>query len=272
MLVIGERINATSKTISAAIINKNAEFIKDIALKQIEGGANMLDVNAGMGSTIADEIENLCWLVETIREVTPVPLCIDSTNVDAIKKAIKLLPEQEKSSVMLNSVSGENKKLRIMLPLITEYNCSVIALCMDDNEIPETVDKRVKTAENLINILAGEGLDKEKIYVDPLVFPISVNNKNAKITLEVLRVLKNNFPDVKTVCGLSNVSYGLPFRPLLNRVFLSMCVLAELDAVIADTLDKKLMSVFNASVTLAGKDEFCSKFLNAFRAGRLGDN
>lgn len=264
MLIVGERINTSRKAISPAVEKRDLRFIQNVARKQAEAGANMLDVNCGtLGE---EEPEALAWLVKTVQEAVDLPLCIDSPNPVAVKAAL----EVHKGLALVNSITAERERFRRLVPIIRDHGSSVVALCMDDDGIPETPEGRLDVARRLMDALAGEGVAPERIYFDPLVRPISTGSESGVIVLETIRALRKDFPGAHVICGLSNVSFGLPARSLLNQAFLLMCMASGLDAVILDPQDSMLMALLLAGEALLARDQFCMNYIAAHRAGKLG--
>ena len=262
MLIIGERINASRKSILQAIQERNVQFIQEEAKKQVEAGAQMLDVNAGV--RVQQEPDDIQWLVKIVQENVNVPLCIDSPNPKAIESGLKL----HKGKALVNSITLQKERLEGILPLVKKYNCSVVALTMGESGMPETAEERFEICKDIIEVAKKEKIPLESLYIDPLVQPISTNIKNCLITLDTIKMIKNSFP-VKLITGLSNISFGLPNRKLINRTFLAMALSAGLDAALLDPLDKDLMSTLKASEALLGQDEYCLNYLTAFREGKI---
>ncbi len=263
VIVIGERLNSTRQQITRAIQESDSSTIKDVAQAQVSAGAHLVDVNAG--TFLDQEPEYLTWLVTTVQEAVDVPLSIDSAHPAAFEQAF----EAHRGRALLNSVSGERLRLESLLPLIKRFKPFVIALCMDDSGLPGTSDGTLTVAENLIERLVSSGIGAGDIYLDPLVRPVGTNPSFGKLAVESITRLKKHFPESRIVCGLSNVSFGLPKRRLLNQNFLSMVVAAGIDAVIADPLDRRLMANLTASMALCGRDEYCRDYLKSYREGKL---
>ncbi|NLC68443.1 MAG: methyltetrahydrofolate cobalamin methyltransferase [Clostridiaceae bacterium] len=264
MIIIGEKINSTLKAVRPAIENYDAAFIQDLARRQYEAGANYIDVNAGMFHE--DEPERLEWLVKTVQEVIDAPFSIDSPNAKAIEKALKV---NKNGKPIINSITDEKERYESILPLILEYNTSVIALCMDDSGMPETVEDRLKIAERIIGKLSDKGIKHEDIYIDPMVRPIGTGSHYGVVAIETIRSVKAKYPGVHIACGLSNISFGLPGRKVINQAFLIAAMTAGMDGAILDPLDKKLMTYLYATEALLGNDEFCMNYLSKFREGLL---
>ncbi|MGQ9780195.1 MAG: methyltetrahydrofolate cobalamin methyltransferase [Bacillota bacterium] len=263
MLVIGERINTSRKAMAPAVAARDAAFIQAEARSQVEAGANLVDVNCG--TFVEEEPELLAWLVETVQAAVEAPLCLDSPNPVALKNALPL----HKGRAMINSITAEKERWEKVLPLVLEYNARVIALTMDDRGMPETAEERLKVAAWLVENLVKHGVKEDDIFIDPLVRPVSTGSHYAVVVYETIRRVKEEFPGVHTVCGLSNVSFGLPARKLINQAFLVQTMAAGLDTVILDPLDKRLMSLLYAGELLLGRDEYAAGYLSAFREGRL---
>jgi len=264
MIIIGEKINSSLKAIRPAMENYDAAAIQDLAKRQYEAGAAYIDINAGM--FIDDEPERVKWLVETVQEVVDVPLVIDSPNPTAIENGLKAI---KNGKPFINSITDESKRYNAILPLITRYNTGIIALCMDDKGMPETTDERVIIAERLVEKLTREGIMLGDIFIDPMVRPIGTGSQYGTVAIETIRRVKQEFPGVHIACGLSNISFGIPARKLVNQAFLIASMSAGMDGAILDPLDKKLMSFVYATEALMGLDDYCMNYLTRFREGLL---
>ena len=277
MLIIGERLNATRKQICSAIRERNEKFIADEAAAQLRAGAAMLDVNAGADPS--EEKQHLCWLVETVLAATNAPLCLDSSSPDALEAALNVALKMISSStcgsdpkvprLMINSISAEQEKYIAILPLVKHHNTAVVALCMDESGVPNTVEERVIVGGRLVERLLSDKIVPENIYVDPLVVPVGVNPTSGVDVLNAAVQMKEKYPGIKTILGLSNISFGLPCRQLLNSAFLAIAVYAGVDAAIIDPLDKKLMSILKAALAVTGKDLYSTDYIAHFRAGNI---
>ncbi|HOL22689.1 MAG TPA: dihydropteroate synthase, partial [bacterium] len=214
MIVIGELINATRRSIRDAIEKKDRDYIKKIVIRQIEAGAHYIDLNAGTGKGEAREISDMEWLIDIVNETGEIPVCIDSSNPVVIKQCLGRIKSMDR---MINSINGESKRINDLMPVIRENNnCKIVGLTMDDSGIPVDVEKRIEITGKIVGLLEDADVLRENIFIDPLVQPISVDVKNGVIFLESIRKIKKEFPGIKTTCGLSNVSFGLPNRKLLN--------------------------------------------------------
>ena len=263
MIIIGELINASRKSIGAAIEAGDTAAIQKVAGDQHTAGADFIDVNAGI--FVDKEPEYLTWLVRTVQEAVAGPCAIDSPNPKAIEAALAA----HKGTPMINSISLEKERYENLMPIIAGTDMKVIALCMSDEGMPESVEDRLRIADKLVNGLLQNNVKLENIFVDPLVQPMSVNNHFGTEFLNAVEQIMQRFDGIHTACGLSNISYGLPVRPFLNQTFMVMAITKGLDGAIVNPLDKKMMANIIAAETLAGKDNYCMNYLKAYRAGRL---
>jgi 5-methyltetrahydrofolate--homocysteine methyltransferase len=265
MKIIGEKINGSRKRVKMAISNRDTEFIQDLAKRQEAAGAAWLDVNAGTHPD--QEPEDLVWLVKTIQDVVDIPLCLDSANPAALTRA---LAAAEKIP-MINSINGEEDRLRGILPLAADYECDVIALAMDGLQIPRESKDRLAVVESIMKATRAAGIPDARIYVDPLVMAVSTHIESGTIFFDTMRKVREIYPDVHFTAGLSNISFGLPARALINRTFLVLAMEAGLGSAICDPLDKDLQATIITTEMLRGKDQYCLHFTQAYRDGLLSD-
>ena len=263
MLLIGERINSSRKGIEPAIRDRDAEFIEKEARNQVDAGAHAIDVNTAI--LLDKEVESLKWTIQVIQDSVDVPICIDSPNPVAVAEVLPLC----KQKAMINSITAETERYNKLTPLIQEHKPNVVGLCMDDRGIPDSAEDRIRIASDLIRRLTKDGVPIGDIYIDPVVTPVSTDTRYGMAVLEAIEAIMKGFPGVHTICGLSNVSYGLPNRRQVNQMFLVMAMTKGLDAVILDPCDKRIMANLITTMTLLGKDEFCMNYLTAFREGKF---
>lgn len=263
MLIIGELINTSRKAIREAVEARNAGYIQEVARVQTVAGADYLDVNCG--NMVGHELEIMHWLVETIQEAVDTPLCIDSPDEAALRVGLSLLKPGYRP--MINSISAEAKRFSAVAPLVKEYNAKVVALCIADIGMPESAEDRLAIATTLVESLAQEGVKQEDIYLDPLIKPLSTNEKHGREVLDAIRLIKERFSAVHFTCGLSNISFGLPNRAVLNRLFVVQTMTAGMDGYILNPTDKAMMGLVYASQALLGQDKYCAKYLKAHRKG-----
>ena len=212
---------------------------------------------------MGQEPEYLKWLVETVQQATDKPCAIDSPDPKAIEAALAV----HQGVPMINSISLEKERYERLLPIVAGTDMKVIALCMSDEGMPQTVDDRMKIADKLVNGLLSKNVKVENIFVDPLVQPVSVNNTFGVEFIHTIETVVNTFEGIHTACGLSNISYGLPARKFMNQTFMVMAIARGLDGAIMNPLDKKMMANIIAAEALAGRDNFCMAYLKAYRAG-----
>jgi cobalamin-dependent methionine synthase I len=263
MLIIGELINSTRKQVRKAIEENNAPFIQDLAKKQAAAGANWIDVNAGAFPT--DEVEKMLWLISVIREVTDAPLSVDSPRPAAVEAGLAKAGKEP----FLNSISAESDRYKTLIPFVKKYNTRVVALSLDDNGMTDDMGKVWEVADGLIKRLEDDGVPPDYIFVDPLIRPVSTNGEYGMGALQVVEKITAMHPQVHKTCGLSNISYGLPKRKLVNQVFVAMAIAKGMDSAIIDPLDPRMMATIFTAEALSGKDQFCMGYITADREGKL---
>ena len=264
MLIVGERINTSRKPVKEAVVNRDAAYIQADVTSQIDSGAALIDVNAGTRRN--SEVDDLFWLIEVIQNALPqVRLCIDSPNPDSLKAVL----DQVEHPPMLNSTTGEMSRFAAMAPIIQSRECDIVALCIDDRGIPKSPEQALENAARLVSDLEALGVKRERIYVDPVIQAVSTNSNAALMALETIYRIQRELEGVSVICGLSNISFGLPKRPLVNRTFLPLAMKAGLNAVIVDPLDKNLMGTLMATAVLLDQDPWCQAYTAAFRGGKL---
>jgi 5-methyltetrahydrofolate corrinoid/iron sulfur protein methyltransferase len=261
--VIAEKINGTRKSVGAAVLGRDRAFIEDLARRQAEAGASWIDVNAG--SSPEREPDDLAWLVEVVQAVVDRPLSIDTANPKALAKALAVVAR----TPLVNSISGERDRLDEMLPQAAAAGSPVVALALDDGGIPATMDGRMTVVHRLLAATRDAGIPDERVFVDPLVMTVATNVESASIALATMRAVRAAYPEVHLTSGLSNVSFGLPVRSLVNRTYLTLAMDAGLDSAILDPLDRELRAALLATELVLGRDRHCLAYTRAFRAGLL---
>jgi len=261
--VIGERINTSRKNVQAAVAEQDADYIRADVAQQIEAGADFIDVNAG--ARIGHEQADMQWLLDVIVPVASVPLCLDSPDPAILEMAYARVDKPP----MINSISLEKERFDTMLPLLKGKTCKIIALCMDDAGMPASSEDIVTRAEKLVSALEDVGCNQADIYIDPLMQPISTDITKGNMVLDAVREIKARLPDVHITGGLSNISYGLPERKIINRTFVTLMMAAGMDAAIIDPLDTSIMATIRTADMLLGNDDFCMRYLKAVRAGLI---
>jgi cobalamin-dependent methionine synthase I len=262
-VVIGERINTSRPAVREAVEKRDVEYIQGDVKKQQACGATYIDVNAG--ARIGHEAGDMKWLLEVIQPVVDIPLCLDSPDPAVLETAYGLVARQP----MINSISLESERYEAMLPFLEGKDVSVIALCMDDTGLPLGADDTVARAVKLAGGLEEAGIPRDRIYVDPLIQPISTDQTKGLMSLEAVRRIAADLPGIHFTCGLSNISFGLPQRRIINRAFLALLMGAGLDGAILDPRDDAIMAVVKTTDMLLGNDEYCTGYLDGVRAGQI---
>jgi len=258
MIIVGELINTSRKTISQAVRDGDSDLIQKVAKTQAAAGADYIDVNAG--TFLEKEIDYLPWLVETVQAAVELPCCLDSPSPAALEQALAV----HQGVPMINSISLEADRYEQMLPVVTRSPCKLVALCMSRTAMPTTAQERVDVASQLINDLGSNGFAQSDIFIDPLVQPVSVDTRMGVAVLTAIQTIRHDYPEVNIICGLSNISFGLPLRSLINRNFLSLAVGSGLSAAILDPTDKSIMSALKTTVMLMGQDEYCTDYIESY--------
>jgi 5-methyltetrahydrofolate--homocysteine methyltransferase len=260
-VVIGERINPTGrKKLAEEMAAGNFETVVADAIAQVEAGAQMLDVNAGI--PLADEPAILAQAVELVQDVTDVPLSIDSSIVAALEAGLSVY----RGKALVNSVTGEEDRLESVLPLVAKHGAAVVAITNDESGISEDPDVRFEVARKIVAHAADHGIAKEDVVVDPLVMPIGAMASAGRQVFRIVRRLREEL-GVNTTCGASNVSFGLPNRAALNASFLPMAIASGLTSAITSPLHPELMQAIRAADVLMGNDPHCGDWI-----ARCGDS
>jgi 5-methyltetrahydrofolate corrinoid/iron sulfur protein methyltransferase len=264
LIIIGEKINGTIPGVKKAIEERDEEFIFSLAVKQAEAGADFIDICAGTDPAV--EVETLKWLMDIVQDAVDKPLCIDSPNPRTIES---VFPYARRAGI-LNSVSEEGDKGEIIFPLIQGTQWQVIGLTCDNNGIPGDVQTRVDIAVRLVKKAGQYDISPERLHLDPLVIALSTDNQSMLKFIEAVKGLKHACPSVKITSGLSNISFGMPLRRVVNQTFLTLALFVGMDSAILDPCNQEMMATLLATEALLGRDKFCRKFSNAYRSGRIG--
>lgn len=264
MIIIGEKINGTIPSVKNAIAERNEEFIRNLALKQTEVGADYLDVCASTAPEY--EVETLIWLMNLVQDTVDTPLCIDSPNANVIKEVLKYA----RRPGLINSVSEEGDKCEVIFPLIEGTEWQVIALTCDSRGIPSDVERRVEITRTIVEKAQKHGISPDRIHLDPLVLALSAENKSLLNFTETLKQVKELYPTIKVTSGLSNISFGMPLRKVVNQGFLTIALYAGMDSAIIDPTNRDMMATLMATEALLGRDRLCRNFSIAFRKNKIG--
>ncbi len=258
-VVIGERINPTGRKLLAEEM-KNGDFsrVESDALAQVAAGAQILDVNAGI--PLADEPGILAKSIKLIQSITDVPLCIDSSIVEALEAGLAAY----QGKALLNSVTGEDERLERVLPLVKKYGCAVVAISNDDSGISEDINVRFNVAKKIVERAQDHGIPASDIVVDPLVMPIGAINTAGRQVMALVKRLREEL-HVNTTCGASNLSFGLPNRNGLNAAFISMAISSGMTSAITNPLHTELMQAVRGANVVMGNDPECAAWIRAYR-------
>jgi len=256
-VLIGERINPTGKKkLAAALMEGDMDVVRREAIAQVEAGADVLDVNVGVAGL--DQVKMLPVALKTVMDAVDVPISIDSNNPEALDAALKLY----KGKPLINSITGEEKAMASLLPLVKEYGAAFIGLTMDDEGIPTDVDKRVAIAHKIVDRAVSMGIPQEDVIIDCLVMTVATDHTAAAATQEAIRRVRAELGQNITA-GVSNVSFGLPERDVINSTFLALLIAAGVNCPIVDVA--KVRPLVLATDMLLGRDEYSARYIKAYR-------
>lgn len=259
-VIIGERINPTGrKLLAAEMAAGNYDRVRSDALAQVAAGANMLDVNAGI--PLADEPAILAEAIQVVQSVTDVPLCIDSSIVAALERGLAVY----RGKPLVNSVTGEEDRLETVLPLVARYKAAVVGVANDETGISEEVEVRFAIAKKIVERAERFGISRNDVIIDPLAMPIGAIPGACVTLFALVRRLREEL-GVNTICGASNVSFGLGDRPVLNAVFLAMAIGAGMTCAITNPLEDKIRESILAANVMMNHDENCRVWLANHRS------
>lgn len=272
MIIIGERINSTRKNIKDALGGRRLDLLIEEAGRQLSCGAEYIDINTA--ASIEREKEDLVWLLDSIQNKFDCSFSIDSPDTSIVSDVIKLCRKRP----FINSISAEKHRLSLMKSIMEQRESYIIVLAMNDNGIPDDVEGRITIAEDIVSFALSQGIDKSSIFIDPLAKPVSTEPRQACCFLETVKILKDK--GIRCTGGLSNISFGLPKRDLLNAVFVKLALDAGIDAAIIDptqpavkeilhgeSLPEEIFSIVKDAIL--GKDEYMMNYIKAYRQGRL---
>ena len=261
MILVGEKLNSSIPKTMEAIQNHDETYLIDLIVRQEKAGADFLDINTAISTD--RELAEMCHILELAQKHSRCHIMLDSPDVQVIKEAIKQVRDRE---IIINSVTL-TQRMDELMDTIREYKASVVCLPIDGSGISNDPVKRVETAGKIIQKLTENGIGEEKIYMDVLAETLSVDDQSVATTLETIRLLRQTYPRVKSICGLSNISFGLPGRALLNTSFLAMAIFCGLHSAILDVTSAKIRETRFASRALCGLDEYCMEYIGYMRNG-----
>ena len=258
-VIIGERINPTGRKILAEEMARGdfSRVERDV-IAQVEAGAHMLDINAGI--PLADEPAILAATIKLVQSITDVPLCIDSSIVAALEAGLAVY----QGKALVNSVTGEEERLEVVLPLVKKYGAAVIAISNDETGISEDPDVRFAIAKKIVERAADFGIPSSDVVVDPLVMPLGAVNQAGVAAMQVIRRLREELK-VNTSCGASNISFGLPARGGINAAFLTMAMAAGMTSAITNPCHDETIRAVMGGDAMLGHDPHCLRWLKKYR-------
>jgi 5-methyltetrahydrofolate--homocysteine methyltransferase len=257
VVMIGERINPTGrKRLAEALRDMDLDYVRSLARQQAAAGADLLDVNVGVPGV--DDVALLPQVIQAVAAEVALPLCIDTPNPQALEAALLVAPGKP----LVNSVNGEESSLQNVLPLVKQRGAAVIGLTMDDKGIPPEAEARVAIAERIVERAAQLGIPVEDILIDPLVLTVGADSYAGRVTLETIRLVRHRL-GVNVSLGATNVSFGLPERPIINQAFLALSIQAGATCMITDP--EKLGLAIRATELLLGRDDFAGRYIGMYR-------
>lgn len=263
MIIIGEKLNGTISTIAEAIKNRDEKKIQDLAKRQTEAGADFIDV---CSSVSKGDAEVLKWMITQVQKVSDARISIDSPDPHAIVEAMDTCSKPG----LINSVSLEGDKMDTVFPVISGTDWEVISLLCDNNKIPDTIEEREKIFDQTLEKINEYKIDPKKVYIDPLVFSIGTKPDSFTNFAEVVRYVRSKCPEIHITCGVSNISFGIPARRIMNHVFLPLAMQAGVDCAIIDPTDRDMLGTLYAAEVLLEKDEYCMNYIEAYQDGKFG--
>jgi len=263
MIIIAEKINGTRKAVKEAVMARNVAYLTALTLEQAEAGADYIDINAG---TSPDrETEDMLWLIDLVQGLTELPICIDSSNPVTLAKAL----DHVERLPIVNSINADPARLESFLPLISERGCPVVALSLDESTsgMPKDTAERMDNIARVVAATRAAGIADEQLFIDPLVMSVGTDTNAGLESLDCIRQIKETYPEAHITGGLSNISYGLPNRELINRTFLTLAMMLGMDSAICNPNNVALIESIKATDMLLGKDRFCRNYTTAAKAG-----
>ncbi len=260
MYVIGGAINTSIPGIDEIVSSRDEKALLELARNEARYGAQMIGLNCG--TRLQTEKEDLLWLAKVIQDNISLPLCIDSLNPDSVEAVLKV---HRHGRPVIDSLSCEESRIETFLPIMKKYDTAGICLLMGEGKMPFQPEERIQYMERIIEGTKRHGIKSEDIFIDPLVFALATGDTFAKAFLDTLRLVKSNYPEFKTCCGLDNISHGLPNKESINEVFLTHCYITGIDAVMIIPT-RKIGGVFKINELIMGNDEYCMEYISACRA------
>lgn len=264
MIIIGEKINGAIPSTGKAIAAKDSEFIRNLAIKQTEAGADFIDVCASVDDDI--ELETMKWLIDIVQDATDVPIAVDSPNPHTCVEAMKYC----KKPGLFNSVSMEGDKIDVAFPAIADTKWECVALLNSDKGIPKTAKDRLDVFAELMAKVKEYNIDPSRMHIDPLIEMLCTSEEGINMVTEVMKKIKELYPTIHVVGAVSNISFNIPARKIVNQAFAVLAMNAGMDSFILDPLNQDLIGMLFATEALLGEDEYCMEYIRAYREGIFG--
>jgi len=250
MIVIADRLNANARPVARALADRDEDFLRHLIRRQVEAGCDYLDLNVGRpGASVETMIEDMQWLIDLAVDVCIKPLSLDSGSWRVLAAGAAHLAGRR--PLLLNSINATAKSLANVLPPAIEHRAALIAMAWDEHGVPPTARERTKVCGHIIDALLSAGVTAERLFIDAVVLPIASEPRAARVTLDTLELLKEEFPGVRTLIGLGNISYGLAERTPVEQAFAAACVQCGVDAMLLDPRNRAVRDVIAAAETLA---------------------
>lgn len=268
MIIIGEKINGFIPATARAIRERDEAYIRGMAITQAEMGADYLDIAAGPArdQDREQERETLEWLINIVQDAVDTPLCIDSPDPSVL---LDMIPLAKKPGI-LNSVSEEHEKCEAVFPKIADTEWKVIALACDNKGISADAQTKFNIAAGIVEKAKSYGIGMDRLFIDPMVSALCANGNSLLNFIQTMQTIKERYPDIHITSGLSNISFGMPHRTVINQLFLALALAAGMDSAILDITSAEIRSALYAVDALLGRDRNCRRYLNAYRKGLFG--
>lgn len=263
MIIIGEKLNGSIPSCAKAIAAHDEAYIKDIAKRQADAGATYIDVCA---SVETGEVETLKWMIDLVQSVCDTPISVDSPDARACVEAMKFCNKPG----IINSVSGEGDKMDVVFPVIADTKWEVVALLSDDTGIPKTAADRLRVFDNIMAKAKEYGIAPNRIHIDPLVEMLCTSEDGIAMVIEVISTIRAKYPTIHITGAVSNISFNLPARKMVNQAYCVLAMNAGMDSAIFDPLNRDLMGMVYATEALLGMDDYCMEYISAYRDNIFG--
>ena len=265
MIIIGEKINGSIPSMAKAIAARDEEYIKKIAIAQDEAGATYIDVCASVAEDI--EVETMKWLIELVQSVSDKPIAVDSPSADVVAECLAFCNKPG----LANSVSLEGNKCDVIFSAIKDDpKWEVVALLCNDKGIPATAEERLEVFEGIMAKAKEYNIDPSRIHIDPLVEMLCTSEDGIAMVEEVISTIRAQYPTIHITGAISNISFNLPVRKLVNQAFMVLCMKAGLDSAVLDPLNRDMMGMIYATEACLGMDDYCMEYITAYREGLIG--